>query len=428
MPRRRNPSRPRWPRHQRRQRLWASAALLLLMTGWPRLAFGQASGPTDPPGTLRLGPIAATPAIVFSPFGTDSNVFYQPSNPKSDRTFTLQPSVGVLVHLGPGTFVSTTVASWTGYHTYADQSTKNIDEGGRFELPLNRVTLRASFDVASDKARPSLDIDFRARYRVSSAGLGADVQVLPKTLIRVESSTQQTTFQNGAVGLINLATALDRTSRETDLSLRHDLSPLTTVVFTAGWLSDRFALAPSRNTTGFRLMPGVEFSKFALISGSASVGYRRLEPTAPDVPSFGGLAAEVDLASVIRGVLRLSAQVVRDVGYSYDPNLPYYIQTGSTASVAYRLGERWDAQATVGVQRLAYRVRSDAAPGQLPAAAGGTATAVPRVLSYGLSVGYLMRHGLRLGVINVAQVTRTSTSLLAGYTDWQVGSSITYGY
>jgi hypothetical protein len=400
----------------------------MVMTGWPRLAFGQASGPTDPPGTLRLGPIAATPAIVFSPFGTDSNVFYESSNPKSDRTFTLQPSVGVLVHLGQGTFVSTTVASWTAYHTYADQSTKNVDEGGLFELPLTRVTLRAGFDVASDKARPSLDIDFRARYLVSSGKVGADLRVLPKTAIRVETSIQQTTFRDGSVGLINLATAMDRTSRETDLSLRHGLSPLTTVVFTAGWLSDRFALAPSRNTTGFRLMPGVEFSKFALISGSASVGYRRLEPTAPDVPSFGGLAAEVDLASVIRGTLRLSAQIARDVGYSYDPNLPYYIQTGSTASAAYRLGERWDAEAIVGVQRLAYRVRSDAAPGQLPATAGGVAAAVPRVRSYGLSVGCVLRPGLRLGVIDVAETTRTSTTLIKGYTDWHVGSSIKYGY
>lgn len=423
----RQPVEARRQRGRGRQNLLVST-VLLLTGGWPGLAFGQASGPTDPPGTLRLGPVSATPTIVVSPFGTDSNVFYEPSDPKSDTTFTLQPAIGVGVHLGPGTFVSTTTLAWTAYHTYSDQSTKNVDEGGRFELPLNRVTLRAYFDVASDKARPGLDIDFRARYFVSSEGLSADVQVLPKTVIRVETTTQQTTFQDGVVGLIDLATSMNRTSRETDLSLRHELSPLTTVVFSADWLSDRFTLSPTRNDTGFRLMPGVEFSKFALISGSASVGYRRLEPVAPDVPSFGGVAAEVDLASVIRGTLRISAQVARDVGYSYDPNLPYYIQTGSTGSATYRLGERWDAEAMVSLQRLAYRVRSDAGPGQPLATAAGSAVPVPEVITYGLNVGYQLKPGLRLGVINVAQITRTSTSVLGGYTDWQVGSSIRYGY
>jgi len=400
----------------------------LLATGWPSLASGQASGPTDPPGTLKLGPLAATPTIAVSPFGTDSNVFYAPSDPKSDQTFTLQPSVGLRVHLGRGTFVSATGVSWTAYHAFPSQSTKNIDESGLFELPLNRVTFRASFDVASNKARPSLDIDFRARTLISTERLSAEVRVLPKTAIRVETSAQETAFRDGVVGAINLATALNRTSRETDVSLRHDLSPLTTLVFSADFLSDRFALTPSRNATGFRFMPGVEFSKFALISGSAFVGYRRLEPVAPDVPTFGGLASEVDLASVIRGNLRISTQVARDVGYSYDPNLPYYIQTGTTGSVTYRLGERWDAAAAFGVQRLAYRVRTDGALGHSPANAGASLPAVPRVVNYGLSVGCRLRPGLRLGVIDVAKITRTSTTVIRGYTDWQVGSSIKYGY
>jgi hypothetical protein len=401
--------------------------VLLVASGWPRLAFSQASGPTDPPGTLRLGPLAATPTIALSPFGTDSNVFYEPSNPKSDQTFTLQPSVGLRLHLGRGTFVGETALSWTAYHAYANQSTKNVDESGLFELPLNRVTLRASFDVASNKARPGLDIDLRARYLISTESLSADVHVLPKTAIRVQTSAQETTFQDGVVGVINLATALNRTSRETDVSLRHDLSPLTTVVFSADFLSDRFALTPSRNATGFRFMPGLEFSKFALISGSAFVGYRRLVPHAPDVPSFSGLASEVDLASVIRGILRLSTQVVRDVGYSYDPNLPYYIQTGTTGSVAYRVGERWDAQAALGVERLAYRVRSGGT-GQSPANAVASPPPVPRVLNYGLSVGCRLRPGLRLGVIDITKITRTSTTVIRGYSDWRVGSSITYGY
>jgi len=48
--------------------------------------------------------------------------------------------------------------------------------------------------------------------------------------------------------------------------------------------ADRFTLSPVCDTDSFRVMPGVELRRRALLNGSAWVGYRRFEPKVAALP------------------------------------------------------------------------------------------------------------------------------------------------
>jgi hypothetical protein len=68
--------------------------------------------------------------------------------------------------------------------------------------------------------------------------------------------------------------------------------------------ADRFPFSPVRDTDSFRVMPGVELRRRALLNGSAWVGYRRFEPKAAALPSQAGLVSQLALSYTLLGATR----------------------------------------------------------------------------------------------------------------------------
>jgi hypothetical protein len=386
---------------------------------------------------LRLGPVSAFPTVTLSSLGVDTNVFNDTINPRSDTTFLLSPALELRTLFGKSSLVSLTAPSFGYFRRYANQRSKNISQTVRFERPFNRVTARAGMNIVSVRDRPALEIDTRARRLVTTYSAGVDTRVSAKTTVRAEFSRSRTAFQEGQfIGTTNLATSLNRSGEVIGLSLRHSLTALTTMVVLAERLSDRFQSTSERNTLGYRIMPGVEFSKFALVSGSASFGYRYLVPANPSVPQFRGLVAKLDLASVIRGGTKIAAFIDRDVAYSYDIERPYYVQTSTGLSVTHRLAVRWDVVGSTTLQRLAYAF-SDNRGSSAGVSGPGPGVTVPADLvaadvtpdhgtTYTMGIGYRPSRGLRVGLD--ARRSQRVAALDRNYLGWQVGSSMTYAF
>jgi hypothetical protein len=377
--------------------------------------------------SFRFGSVLAFPTVTLSSVGVDTNVFNDTIDPKQDTTFVLAPALELRTRFGKGSLVSVTAPSYGYFRRYANQRSANVSQTVRVELPFNRVTARAIMNVANMRDRPALEIDTRVRRLVTTYGGAVDTRVSAKTTVRAEFSRSRTAFQEGQlVGTTNLATALNRSGDALGVSLRYSLTTLTTLVVLAERLSDRFQATPERNAAGFRIMPGVEFSRFALVSGSASFGYRKLVPDNPNVPQYEGLAAKLDLASVIRGGTKIAASIDRDVAYSYDIQHPYYVNTSTGLSVTHRIAVRWDVVAGTGFQRLVYYDQRGLDPGAPSSAPVSAASGPDRGLIYTTSVGYRPLRGLRVG-LDARRSQRVAT-LNRTYLDWQVGSSMTYAF
>jgi hypothetical protein len=162
----------------------------------------------------------------------------------------------------------------------------------------------------------------------------------------------------------------------------------------------------------------VSFDPFALISGSALVGFRDFKPLLPGLPAYAGSTASVNLSYLALGSTKMSLTGIRDLQDSFDINEPYYLQSGINGSIAQQIYGPLDLQGRIGAQRLAYRARA------------GAVVAVPNrtdhVQTYGVGVGYRLGRDLRFGV-NVDQQKRQSVVDRRQYDGLRYGLAITFG-
>src|SRR6185369_15910947 len=107
--------------------------------------------------------------------------------------------------------------------------------------------------------------------------------------------------------------------------------------FAAMRSTDHFSISPLRDSRSTILDATVSFDPFALIKGTATFGFRKFAPQDPNLPTFQGSTAAVNLEYSVFGTTRFTGRVGRDIQYSYDINQPYYLQTGVDFSVAQQL-------------------------------------------------------------------------------------------
>jgi hypothetical protein len=214
----------------------------------------------------------------------------------------------------------------------------------------------------------------------------------------------------------NLQLELNRTTTETQVSLRHSLTPVTDLHVVLSREQDRFEYSPLRDSDSTRVAGVLKFH--ARLGGTASFGYRNFQPLSPDVPSYRGPTASVDMAVLPFGATRFGLQLSRDIDYSYDIEQPYYVDSGFGLSVTQGLSGPFDVVGRVGVQQLAYRGRLG-----VPAVRPDRTDVIHW---FGGGVGYRVGRDMRVG-INFEQQRRTSDLALHAYDGLRCGMSVTYG-
>jgi hypothetical protein len=404
--------------HVKPQLFAAFGAFLLLSSA----ATGQttADGGPDPTAVrVRLGPLAMTPSIDIPTFGVDTNVFHDPPTraPKRDFTMTVAPKTDMWLRMGR-TWLSGTVAQdvvW--YQKYSTERSANYLLGVNWKAPLNRVVLSTGVSWLNTRTRPGFEIDARVRRREPAYAASAEVRGFAKTFVGVRGSWRRVEYEEGVFLGQNLSQELDRTMTSGAVTLRHELTPLTSITFSAGRSEQRFASSP-RSSRADDYSVSVNFDPAALLKGAATFGYTNYRPDAEDVPGYKGATVDLSLAYALLGSTRLSAMMNRAVEFSYDSERPYYVLTGGSGSIAQRIFGPVDVVARAGTQRLRYQSRV----GVVPVAPERT----DRVRSYGGGIGFRLGEELRLGV-NVDKERRTSPLAEREYEGLKYGASLTYG-
>jgi len=371
-------------------------------------------------GRFRIGPLAFTPSVLLKNLGWDNNVFNEVEDPKKDFTLTAGGLVNWWLRAGDMRLIGSDSVDGIYFATYESERAINHSHSLQVEYRLNRLRPYALGSYASIKDRPGYEIDIRARHTETALGGGLDVRLTGKT--RIDVAGRQTTYvfsSDETFDGTSLSYGLNRKDTFATATLRYTATPLTTLTLVGEIGQERFDESHERDNDSFRIMPGVQLDPFALIKGSAHVGYRQLNMLSPAVPDFAGVVAKVDLSYVMLGRTRLAVTVDRDVAFSYEVEEPYYLLTGVGGSVRQGLGRGWDIEARGFIQQLAYR--------QVVGASSSVAGRVDRVHSYGGGIGYRLSQGIRVGA-NVDDYQRHSATYTNDYKTLRYGFAATYEF
>jgi len=368
---------------------------------------------------MRIGPLFVNPTMALSNAGVDTNVFNEVTNPKSDYTITITPATDLWLRFGPTWFQGNIKEDIVWFNKYASERSSNNSYSLKWRVPLNRLTLTPTWTYANTRERPGFEIDARSQRTETGYGGEIEIRAFTKTFFAVKAERRKTDFDKAAVFLgANLHDQLNRTVTTETVSVRHQLTPLTSISLDMSKGQDRFEFDSLRDSDSTSFSGRVNFDPAALIKGSASFGYRDFRPASPDLPRFQGSTAAVDVNYVLLGTTKFTVQFNRDVQYSFDINQPYYVQTGGTASISQQLFGPLDIVGRGGLQRLEYQSRIGAVV--------AVSDRVDHTQTYGGGIGYHLGRGTRIG-FNVDQSRRISGVELRRYKGLTYGFAVTYG-
>jgi hypothetical protein len=399
---------------QKQMRWFVTGTLAAAVILAPALAAAQ-SEPERP--TLKLGPFELRPRLLLRNIGIDYNVFNESTNPKQDFTFTAAPDLEVSVHPGRLRLAFTSGSELVYFQKYTSERGVNRSVGGRADLDLTFLKPFFSMTSAHTSARPNSEIDVRARHYPRSYSAGTNVKLASRTSMTF-TGRRSTEFYDDNVEFRGekLSTLLDSKAIAYEGALNLELTPFTTLSLMAGKEEQRFDHSPLRDADSLRITPMVTFSPLGQITGSGSIGYRRFNGLDPSLPDFSGLVSSGAIGLLLGGKYKLDTLFTRDVRYSYEEGLPYYVVSGGRATLAVQTVAALDLRVTGGRESMDYR-----------ALAGATPPGRDRVDVYGGGFGYRVADRLRV-VVEVEFSHRTSErDASREYRNTRIVTSVNWG-
>ncbi|MGH9252956.1 MAG: outer membrane beta-barrel protein [Vicinamibacterales bacterium] len=380
----------------------------------------------EPPtnAAIQAGPLVVAPVVRLTNFGHDSNVFNtdSSSSPRGDVTATLSPAMDGWLRLAHGRAGGRTQFDIYYFKQLKDLRAVDSDSSGRVEVPLNRFRPYVAGSFMSTRHRQNLELDAIARRRIRTMTVGTDVRLTAKLTASLFALRNRLDYDTNSIYLdTDLSQVLNFTSRGEGAELRYALTPLTTVGIRAERVRDRFDATPDRNSDSFNVTPMVEFNPRALISGSASFGFKQRKILAGTAPTFNGSVASADLTYTLLGRTRFTVAGRRQLEYSYIVGRADYLESSLALGVNQRFGDSWDVGGRITRSRLSYGDVSLATDSALIIRFPDET-----IIGWSADAGYRLAR-TRIGV-RVEQRERQASAELRGYERFRIGSTLTYEF
>lgn len=400
-----------------------AAVLALLACAMGAPAHAQLLPPTpDVTGSrVRVGPLWMNPSVSLNNVGVDTNLFNEgeAENPRRDVAIALVPQSDLWMRAGRTWLTGNVRQDMLWFREYSDEGSTNGAYRAGWVVPLTRVSLLVDGQYVRAKERPGFEIDTRALRRESALSAALEVRALSRTYVGASVEGRDVRFSTGSFfNGEDLRQQLNRRRTSGTVSIRHAVTPMTSLVLEGSGYRDRFAFAPDRDAQSIHAAAGIRFDPAALIKGSVLVGWRRFTPSSPDVPAFTGTTLAATLSYVALASTRVTLEGMRDVEYSFDTTQPYYLLSGAAGTMTQRIAGPVDVQGRLGYRMLAYRKRvSDAS---------ALENRRDRVKTVGGGLGYRIGRDLRLA-FNVERQQRQSPITRRNYEGLRYGMSVTFG-
>jgi hypothetical protein len=369
---------------------------------------------------LRIGPLYLGPTLVIDNLGVDNNVFNDGKDARPDYTATVTPGATIWLPIARRALITTRAGLGLVYfRTYKNQRDirPNVNVSG--DLSLRRLTLQASGGTSRSNERPNSEIDARASRVENSASLGLSLALTNRLSVTLSGQGRLVQVDPGAVFRgVKLRDTLNRIEQGLTLTVRRQLTSLTTVYVAGQTQKDRFEFSPRRNSYSVRVAPGVEFKPKAFISGTAEVGVRRFDVLDRRVPDFTVLVANVALSYKFRDTTEVGVTWDSDVEDSISPEAVYYLRNLVGVRIRRQLAGRYDAILGATHDGNSYR-KLDSSPKPKGQYTG--------VIVYTADLGYRVNRLTRVGFA-VSTSARSSTAASSGYQGVRAGLSLNYGF
>jgi hypothetical protein len=371
--------------------------------------------------TKHAGPIYFTPMFSIPELGVDTNVKNERNHPVSDFTVTAVPALAAWLPAGPRLmFRTSTHVDLVYYQKYVEERGISGSVSFHGEFRMARATLFGDYRHLNSRQRANFEIDARARRKEKGVLAGLEVRLLPQLSLELAAADSSVRFDADEQFLgTALHRELDRDGRSYTATLRHRLTALTTLGARVESIEDRFPLAPIRSGDSMRYSGIVEFKPRALISGTATVGFRQYRALNELTPDFTGMVADVALRYRLSGSTLVTFRVERDLQYSYEPLQPYYIVGGLGLSVRRALTGRFDVIGSWLRYQYDYK--------DLETGADLADVREDLTHNYGVDLGYNVRRGLRAGFGVTYWQRGSTTRLLKKYDGFRFATSLIYG-
>jgi GT2 family glycosyltransferase len=398
-----------------RQR-WGQRAvgIVFLSAGLCLSASGRAAAQTqtaDPSDTAlqHLGPFAFNPGFVFST-GYDTNAYREAGSKPNVETYAV-PQIDGWVNIGR--LRSNLFGAIELVRFAHSNGARNHQYGARNEWQGARLMPYIDFSSKHTNANPTgfevgrksmrIENDTKAGLRTA---LGA--RVIASAFYRL---TKTNWDADAVYQTSSLREKLNRTDKAIGVTMEVALTPLTTVRFVGDTNKSEFVFSPIRNGSGYRFGPGVTIRGPAAIVGNAEVAVRSFRSDTSGV-NFKGIVSDVMLSRAFPSGTFVAFRFDRDLQFSYDPSLKYFIARSIELALIQALGEQFAVQAFVARHNLTYNV---ADPGSVP---------VSDVNEYGVAIGRRIGRVLRVGM--------SAESASAGgnqpWTERRITAFLTYGF
>ena len=370
----------------------------------------------DPP-MMTLGPVELRPRLLLTNVGVDTNVFNEFENPKRDFTTTAVPDLELALNPGRMRFTLLSGVELVYFREYETERSVNRSVTGRADVDLNLLRPFISFTAAQTTARSGNEVDVRATHYPRDLAGGARIRLASRTSVTLSGRRTSDDYDSGETFRgVELARTLNSTATAYEASVGIELTPLTTASVVFGVERTRFDRAPLRDADSVRVVPTITFSPLGLLTGTASIGYERFEGRSALLPTYTGLTAAGSLGIVFVDRFRVEGTFTRDVKYSYEETLPYYVQTAGRGTLTTLVAGGLDVRVTGGRESLDYR-----------SFAGAESPGTDRVRVYGGGVGYRFNERLQL-VLTAEFIERTSArDRTRGYNSDRVFGTLNWG-
>ncbi len=379
----------------------------------------MAQADTAAQAPFHLGPVALSPTIRLTNVGWDSNVYNQneEADPPTDFTSAFRPSVDAAVR--SPRFNLSAHSQWDYYYFHRLSSLRalDIDQSARADATINRLSPYVSGSWMTTRHRQNLEIDAIVRRRNHSVLAGTYIRLSAKTALDVHAGRSAVDYEGGALFRgAELADALNHNSVQAGVAFRYQATPLTSFALGVSRGKSRFDSSAERDSDSWQIGPSVEFKPLALVSGTASVGFRKVTFRDARQPDFRSAVANVNLQYTLHGRTQFLVNAQRNLEYSYLETQLDYVLAGLGTSVTHRLNEQWDVFGTVNRYGLSYRRRD--------VETGLERTPTQTFMNYGTSLGY--RFGRHRLAFDVDYGRRHADVAAHEYERLRVSSSLSY--
>jgi hypothetical protein len=391
-----------------RPTLAATAVAALFVIGLAMDAVAQvAPDPSNARG--HLGPFSFNPGLVSST-GYDTNP-YREAGAGSDVETYVVPQIDGWLDVGRlranlfGAIELVRFANRNGARNY-QYGARNTWQSLRL-TPFLDITSKhtnanpTGFEVGRKSLRNETDL--RAGVRVHLGG-----PLYASTYYR---RTKTSWDADAIYQTSSLREKLNRTDTAIGAGVEYELTPLTSLRFQADTNTSDFVYSPIRNGSGYRIGPGITLRGPAAIVANADVGIRSFTSTTSGV-NFNGPVSSILVSRMFPSETYIAFRLDRDLQFSYDTELEYFVARSLELSVIQALGESMAVQAFAGHHTLAYDIVT---PGKVP---------VNAVNEYGVALGHRLGQAMRVGM----SVERAQAAGNQPWKELRFTGFLTYGF